>query len=983
MAKIKENNSDLLQGSDIVVSKSAFSSKKNRGELSPVVVAYDRNISEMCSLVETLDRYDDFAYLKIDADKYAKQHSEDTYGIEYNQDVHVNGSVIQPHQLRAAADMLSRLRGFGMLADVVGSGKTFEACIVLSELAVRGRVKSMLIIAPDQVYHTWKETLEKFFGLGIGTLCEVKKLNDRAEGLRYDKVGEWMSPNRPLLVRWKDFIEWKEEEVDNKLFDIIVVDEAHHLCDQSGSDANALKLLSILMQCKRKANKEYCLLLSATPHDGNLENMFNLWYFINKKGGIPRDFGKGVSEETKSEQYRLEKQTYKEYACHGASTVMEFINRVKSEEVLAKYKLEYVSYLRTKNAKLCDKDGLSEQYNNLPAGERFAFVQSFLSERGNKEIRDAVNSAVANAYHEGVLRQIMIRQPKTFRPKKKTVINLYFYPVEEVKESVILTVGDVKMQYDCTHPDGEKAVWLMDGTRLSVSELVKSKRFRSERYQTEYYFNLALFNALGGCPKECGYLNSSQDYYKNQFLALTNFGERYDITDRIIPVDADESSFKRKFNKTLEILRKHSGQRVLIFFDYSLKRDKNLKENYGYSYRSKDERLCLADKFAAELSKLKEFSGRILSGYDLSVNDGSLEQRFEDKEDAILIVTDAQLTEGANLQSCNVIINFQVTSDPLSMDQRIGRVFRIKQANDVTIYSLADMNSLEGYVLAYFTSIGLMTSNSGDATIISGSNNEHMVTLRCRQCGNVRLMTQEDYATYKEREGGIWCNKTELCRIEDSKGTLMREMNVHDFQCSNCRTTFSRSRETEGYKCIYDDSVSMCTNGDKHDRDIYCRKICVMSHCARFTRGELAGCAALKLYRSNANVGDGELMLACGSCKLKNICPKECRVGQYAKSIEPCVDCISRTGYGEVSHCQPHVLKFDEQWEADCPRCKAVGRNGRITPRIARTFDAFINGLWDYSHKGDDSFCATLEKESAKIAEIQNILAMDKGDGND
>ncbi|MGN0807719.1 MAG: helicase-related protein [Candidatus Coproplasma sp.] len=972
-----ESDFNLFQDCDLTVSATAFKSQENRGELSAVAVGYSNDISEMLSYVETLDRHDDFAHLKIDPDKYSKADKGDTYGIEYMPNVHMNGSVIQPHQRIAAADLLKRLRGFGMLADVVGSGKTFEACVVLSELAVRGVVQSMLIVAPEQVYDTWKETLEKYFGLGIGALCEVKNLNGRVNGLNFNRVGKWMSPDKPLLVRWDDFIRWNEEDVENKLFDVIVVDEAHHLCDQSGEDANALKLLSILMQCKKEANKEYCLLLSATPHDGNLENMFNLWYFINEKGGIPKDFGKNVSDAAKSERYRERKENYKNYICHGATTVMEFINRVKCEQVLADYESEFVAFMRKKNAKLCNKEGLSEEFDNLPSGEKFNFIQGFLSLPSNFKIRDAVNSAVALAYHEGILRQIMIRQPNTFQHKKKTVKNLYFYPVEQFKDSVILTVADVVMKYDCTNPDGSQAVLLKDGTKTSVAELVRSNKFLSEHYQVECNFNAALIKGLGGCAKSCGFMRDAEDYYIHQFRELTYFEGRYDIHDRIIPVDAQESSFDNKFKKTLEILRKHKGERVLVFFDYGLKRDKLLKEDYSYNYRSKQEKVCLADKFLKEIKKLPEFSERILDGYELTIENNSLVNRFEAKKDAILVVTDSQLTEGANLQACNVIVNFQVTSDPLSMDQRIGRVFRIKQENDVTIYSLADMNALEGYVLAYFTRIGLMTSNSGDATIISGSNNEHMVTLRCKQCGNVRLMTQEDYATYKERDGGVWCNKTDLCRTEE-RGTLMREMNVHDFQCATCRTTFSRSRETEGYKCVYDDSISMCTNGEKHDRNIYCRKICVMSHCAKFAKGgELADCAALKLYRANANVGDAELMLACGSCKLKNICPKECRVGQYEKAIESCIGCRSRKGFGDIGHCVPHVLRFDEHWEADCPRCSAAGRRGKIRPRIARTFDAFINGLWNYSQKGEDAFCATLEKESSKVAEIQNILAMD------
>lgn len=965
---------DLFLGSDMVISAGAFSLTDNRSALATTIMGYDGEIKKMCELVEELDRYDDFAFLKIDSDKYQKSEESGGYGIEFRPDVHLNGSVIQPHQLRAAADFLKRLRGFGMLADVVGSGKTFEACVVLSELAVRGLVKSMLIVAPEQVYSSWKEALEKFFGLGAGSLCEVKKLTDRNEGFNFVRDREYLSPDRPLLVRWDDFIGWREEEVVNKLFDVIVVDEAHHLCDQSGRDANALKLLSCMMQCKKKAKKEYCLLLSATPHDGNLENMFPLWYFIDKKGGIPGDFGKDLSEETKSSEYRKCKENYKTHICLGATTVMEFINRAQLKEVLKNYEQQFVAFMREKNAKLCGEGELLPEFDELPSGEKFGYIQAFLND--NESIKAAVNAAVASAYHEGILRQIMIRQPNTFQYKKKTVINYYFYPVEKFRDTVTLKISDLSLRYDCADPDGDGAVTLNGSAATSVSKLVSSRKIPVDRYQAEFMFNAALMQELGGCPKTCGFMNGSAEYYKKQFLELTYYEGRYDITDRLIPVSAKDGSFQRKFEKTLEILRKHSG-RVLIFFDYALKRDKQLKEDYGYDYTSGTEKVCLADKFYAELKKLPEFKDRILGGDELSASDGSLEEQFEKKDDAILIVTDANLTEGANLQSCNVIVNFQVTSDPLSMDQRIGRVFRIKQENDVTIYSLADMNELEGYVLAYFTRIGLMTSNSGDATIISGSNNEHMVTLRCKQCGNVRLLTQDDYNTYKERDGGVWCTNTDYCR-DGNKGTLMREMNVHDFQCGTCKTTFSRSREREGYNCIYDDSVSMCSNGKMHDRDIYCRKICVMSHCSQFAPGgTLADCAALKLYKRNANLGDQDLMLACDGCRLKAICPQPCRVGQFVDSIKSCVNCKSREGAGVVSLCKPHVLKFDENWEADCPRCAASKRKGRIRPRIARTFDAFINGLWAYSRKGDDTFCETLEKESAKVAEIQTILAMD------
>lgn len=957
------------------VPATAFNMDGNRSALNNTPARYNGQVAELCSAVEELDRHDDFSTLKIDAGMYAKNGGE--YGIAIDYNVHKDGLAIQPHQRVAAADFLKRLRGFGMLADVVGSGKTFEACVVLSELAVRGVVKSMLIVAPEQVYDAWKETLEIFFGLGKGALCEVKTLGDKKLEYTYDGAGR-RSPTRPLLVKWSDFIAWNESDVTGVLFDVIVVDEAHHLCDQTGNDANAMKLMSLMMQCKKAANKEYCLLLSATPHDGNLENMFPLWYFIDSKGGLPNDFGRNMADSARSAKYRESKSRYIKYICHNSTTVMEFINRVKYEEIRKSYLALFERYVGVKFSDGGPADGKLRRFYALSNGERYSYVQKFLDE--NDAIRKKVNKSVALAYHEGILRQIMIRQPNTFQTKRKIIRNYYFYPVARYSDRVELNVFDRKIYVDCTAIDSDRAVATLEGKFYSVKDFIRV--CHDENYscfQGQFEFVRALMQAFGGCADTCGYRRGSKDYYLEQFRQLGYYTGRYDIDDVVTPVDLGESGFKRKFVKAVQILRAHRDKRVLVFFDYDKDGDRGLKGDYGYTYAGNDVNLCLADKFLAELKKLPEFAGRIL---DPDLAGAELQKAFEAKGDAILIATAAKLTEGANLQACNVILNFQITPDPLSMDQRIGRVFRIKQENDVYIYSLADMNTLEGYVLAYFTRIGLMTSNSGDATIISGSNNEHMVTVRCKNCKKVRLFTQEDFdhftATDDEK---LKCRATDACRNEAGGYTLMREMNVHDFQCSTCKTTFSRSLATEGYKCIYEGN-SMCTTGRENDRDVYCRKICAMSHCPKFSAGgELAKCPALAAYRENGNIGDQDLMEKCARCALKDKCPEKCRVGQFMEAVKPCTTCSERKRGARLSLCRPHVLKFDERWEAPCPSCEANRVSGKIRPILARTFAAFIKGLWTYSYKkDDDNFCEILSNESDKVAEIQDILAMDRAE---
>lgn len=114
--------------------------------------------------------------------------------------------------------------------------------------------------------------MEMKFGLGKGVLRHVGKDFDLTADELESAGGErqFSRPVRPLIVTMEDFAEWPES-VAKLLFDVIVVDEAHNLCVEEGQYAKAMKLLSLMMVTKKQANMTYCLLLSATPHSGNLE----------------------------------------------------------------------------------------------------------------------------------------------------------------------------------------------------------------------------------------------------------------------------------------------------------------------------------------------------------------------------------------------------------------------------------------------------------------------------------------------------------------------------------------------------------------------------------------------------------------------------------------------------------------------------------------------------------------------------------------
>src|SRR5260370_10477029 len=71
---------------------------------------------------------------------------------------------------------------------------------------------------------------------------------------------------------------------------------------------------------------------------------------------------------------------------------------------------------------------------------------------------------------------------------------------------------------------------------------------------------------------------------------------------------------------------------------------------------------------------------------------------FHDDERSVLIATRAG-SEGRNLQICNVLVNYDLPWNPMTVEQRIGRVHRIGQTREVHIVNLAAAGTIESYIL--------------------------------------------------------------------------------------------------------------------------------------------------------------------------------------------------------------------------------------------------------------------------------------------
>jgi len=180
------------------------------------------------------------------------------------------------YQTHAAQIMLRRFRGRGMFCDEVGLGKTIEAGLVIKEYLARNIVKRLMVVTPASLVEQWREELAIKFGLtGFVTTADVE----------FRLAGSDAWEEFPLLIASLATARRAEHRarLSQIPFDMVVLDEAHHLKNRNSASWKFVNELQ----------RKYILLLTATPVENNLDELYNLITLL-KPGQLktPREFRK-------------------------------------------------------------------------------------------------------------------------------------------------------------------------------------------------------------------------------------------------------------------------------------------------------------------------------------------------------------------------------------------------------------------------------------------------------------------------------------------------------------------------------------------------------------------------------------------------------------------------------------------------------------------------------------------------------------------
>ncbi|RYL87830.1 SNF2-related protein [Sporolactobacillus sp. Y61] len=158
---------------------------------------------------------------------------------------------LHPHQVETAQHVIEKMHGKAILADEVGLGKTIEAGLIIKEYMIRGLARKVLILVPASLVSQWVSELNRKFA--IPAVPQRKSyMWDKCDVIVSSIDTAKRDPHRSLVLKQD--------------YDFVIIDEAHKLKNHKTKNYQFVQLLK----------KRFCLLLTATPIQNRLSEIFYL-----------------------------------------------------------------------------------------------------------------------------------------------------------------------------------------------------------------------------------------------------------------------------------------------------------------------------------------------------------------------------------------------------------------------------------------------------------------------------------------------------------------------------------------------------------------------------------------------------------------------------------------------------------------------------------------------------------------------------------
>lgn len=572
-----------------------------------------------------------------------------------------------PHQGGVAGSIVDLFPDSFLLSDEVGLGKTAEVGLALRQLYISGRVKRALILVPKSVTRQWQEELYEKFSLNI-PLYDGRDYQDIfRRPMPADAENPWNS--YPIFLASSQLAKRRERQTEllaAEPWDMVIVDEAHHARRREFNNQpfRPNRLMELLVGTRGRpglqSRTKSVILLTATPMQVNPVEVFDLLRVLGLGGrwGAEDNFLRFFSELRDTVEHfdeadwRFILAMMKDFLDAGGSLDPEFERQ--AEERLGPVGWKQIQGLPSSQRweAVLRRASTDERAVLVEMAKRHTPLRKFMFRNTRRLLREYQRT--------GILKE---RIP--YREPKLVWIELT-RPEQDIYDRIDEYISDFYQRYEA------------ERRGLGFIMTVYRRRLTSSFHAMQCSLERRLAFLRGETTNQ-GYTDDDveQDDLQKDVTEDEVSGVQDVLHQEEIRYVEDYLSQLRhlgtdtKAERLIEDINSLLGRRetLIVFTQYTDTMDylrDRLKEVYGSHvacYSGRGGETWNGNKWVLTT---KEF----------------IKTAFRKGEDVKILLCTEAASEGLNLQTCGVLINYDVPWNPMRVEQRIGRIDRIGQLHE-------------------------------------------------------------------------------------------------------------------------------------------------------------------------------------------------------------------------------------------------------------------------------------------------------------
>ena len=528
-------------------------------------------------------------------------------------------------QKAAVYRAIRRLDEYGgvIIADVVGTGKSFIGSAVLKHLR-ETKLSKLLVICPPHLIGMWRDYLREF-----------------------EMHGEVVSRYR---IGMEDVLS------EYTYCDAVLVDESHNF---RNSNTNSYEALAAFMD--EKADDAYMIMLTATPISNtptDLKNQMKL-FPSGKLSSIPP-----LGDKTLDEYFKGVMDGHK-ITEGGVEKIRELLRHVLIRRTRTQIMRKYGR--KDGDRHYLEKDGEKMYFPKRLLKNPEEYDVDMVYNNSFEKIQDAIECLNLARYNPGdyILEEYLDeahpehKRYSGLERSSQPLIGIVRTSLLKRMESSIAAFADSVKRYRNGH--GEFLDMLNKGT-VPIGKEFQDEIYRKISSDTEDYDQKRLDSIRP--------LYDIRAFDVERWKAdITHdaglFGKIGDLVD-----GSEYPGYDDKLHKLLDLVRKMRSEKILIFTESSTTAryiHENLQRTFG------GRRMAQIDSGVRH-----EVKNAAVRRFDPRNNNENVDPRDEID---ILVSTDV-LSEGVNMQAGRVVINYDFHWNPVKLIQRVGRIDRLGSEHD-------------------------------------------------------------------------------------------------------------------------------------------------------------------------------------------------------------------------------------------------------------------------------------------------------------